>query len=229
MGRSRQKNSIIGQFGAGVRAGLQNPRLAIAYGAAFIGRGDLVIIGNFFMLWITQYGIAQGLSTAEASGKAFMLFGIVQVAALGWAFFMGMIADRLNRLTALCIALALATVAYSLVGQVTDPFAGSMIPVAILLGIGEVSVIVGGGALLGQEAQSSLRGAIVGVFSLMGGVGIIIVSGVGGVIFDSVGRTAPFTMMGIVNGLLLILALVTRLRAGEPARSTGSPAQDMIK
>jgi MFS family permease len=110
----------------------------------------------------------------------------------------------------------LATAGYSLIGWAEDPMAGSFIPLAILLGIGEVSVIVTGGALLGQEAKASMRGAVVGVFNTMGGIGIIIASGLGGVLYDAIGRAAPFTMMGILNGLLLLTAIAVRLRAGVP-------------
>ena len=204
------------RLGAGFRAGLDNPRLAVAYGAAFIGRGDLVIVGNFLTLWVTQFGIERGMTTAEASGRAFMLFGIVQISALLWVGIMGVIADRTNRITAICIALALAAAGYSLMGQVDDPLARSTIPVAVLLGIGEISVIVTGGALLGQEARASLRGTIVGVFNLSGAVGIVAVSGIGGVVYDALGRSVPFALMGALNGLLLVAALVVRLRAGEP-------------
>jgi MFS family permease len=217
--QKQQNETVMHKFRAGVREGFHNPRLAIAFGAAFIGRGDLVIVGNFLTLRITQHGIDQGLTTAEASGKAFMMFGIVQIAALSWAFFMGLITDRSNRMTALCIALVLATVGYTLIGWAEDPMAGSFIPLAILLGIGEVSVIVTGGALLGQEAKASMRGAVVGVFNTMGGIGIIIASGLGGIIYDAIGRAAPFTMMGIFNGLLLLMAIVVRIRAGAPATS----------
>jgi MFS family permease len=209
-------SSVASQFRDGAVEGFRNPRLAIAFFAAFIGRGDLVIVGSFLTLRITQHGIDQGLTTVEASGKAFMTFGIVQVAALGWAFFMGIIADRRNRMTAICIALALATVGYSLVGVATDPLASSFIPIAILLGMGEVSVIVTGGALFGQEARADIRGTLVGVFNTMGGIGIILVSGIGGYIYDALGRGSPFTMMGILNGMLLVAAIAVRLRAGEP-------------
>ena len=211
-----RKENLFKRFGEGVREGLQNPRLAVAFGGAFIGRGDLVVVGSFLTLWITRTGIDQGLTTAEATGRAFMIFGIVQIAALCWAFFMGMIADRVNRLTALCIALTLASVGYSAMGQAADPYSGFIFPLAILLGVGEVSVIVSAGSLLGQEAKARIRGAVVGVFNLMGGVGIIVVSGVGGLIFDKIGRTMPFTMMGALNALLLLAALYVRWRAGEP-------------
>jgi len=219
MGKARTKSEdgVVDRFRAGVNEGLRNPRLAIAFGAAFIGRGDLVIIGNFLTLRITQHGIDQGLTTTEASGKAFMMFGLVQIAALSWAFFMGLIADRGNRMTAICIALTLATAGYLLVGWADDPFAKSFIPIAVLLGMGEVSIIVTGGALFGQEARVDMRGALVGVFNTMGGIGIIIASGLGGIVYDALGRSAPFTMMGILNGVLLLAAILVRLRAGEPA------------
>ncbi|MGI9329985.1 MAG: MFS transporter, partial [Gammaproteobacteria bacterium] len=185
-------------------------------GAAFIGRGDLIVVGNFLTLWVTQYGIEQGMTTAQASGRAFMLFGIVQIAALGWAGIMGFITDRTNRMTALCIGLGLAAVSYSVMGEVEDPLSRNVIPLALLLGIGEISVIVTGGALLGQEARASIRGTIVGVFNLSGAIGIVIISGLGGWLFDAVGRSMPFTVMGALNGLLLLAALLVRWRAGIP-------------
>ena len=212
-----KKRPMLPQLIEGLREGRTNPRMAIAFGAAFIGRGDLVIVGNFLTLWVTQYGIEQGMNTAAASGRAFMLFGVVQIAALCWAGIMGFITDRTNRMTALCIALGLATVGYSLMGQVDDPLARGVIPLAILLGMGEISVIVTGGALLGQEARPSIRGTIVGVFNLSGAVGIVIISGLGGWLFDAVGRAVPFTVMGSLNGLLLVFALLVRWRYGTPA------------
>ena len=209
-------DSIWRKFSAGVAEGLRNPRLAVAYGSAFIGRGDLVIVGNFLTLWVVQQGIANGMSTAAAAGRGAMFFGLVQVSALCFAFLMGIIADKLNRVTGLCFALALATVGYSLMGQVDDPFGPLMIPVCIVLGMGEVSIIVSGGALLGQEAAPRKRGAIIGVFNLMGAIGIMVAGFAGGKVFDMIGPTAPFAMMGILNGVLFVLALICRMRAGIP-------------
>jgi MFS family permease len=216
------KIRVLPQLLNGLRSGWSNPRLAVAFCAAFISRGDMVVVGNFLTLWVTQYGIEQGLGTAAASGRAFMLFGIVQISALAWAAVMGVLADRINRVTSLCVALALATAGYGLMGQVDDPLARSTIPVAILLGMGEVSMIVAGGALLGQEAQATLRGTIVGVFNLSGALGIIVVSYVGGLVFDALGRSTPFTMMGLLNGALLLIALAVRVRAGAPVPVTAA-------
>jgi MFS family permease len=209
--------NVAGQLGRGLRAGWNNPRLALAFGSAFIGRGDLVVIGSFLTLWITQHGISEGMTTAESVARAGMLFGMVQIAALFSAFFVGMITDRVNRVTGLCLALSTAAASYTLAGTVDDPFGRGMIPIALFLGLGEISVIVTGGALLGQEADVKKRGAVVGAFNLMGGIGIMAASLLGGWVYDSIAHTAPFTMMGICNGLLLLLGLVVRFRSGRPA------------
>jgi MFS family permease len=220
LGLSKQKpaapdnSEVWKQLYAGIRAGLDNPKLMLSYFAAFIGRGDLVIISVFFSLWITQDGADAGIGTAEALGRAGMMFGIIQLSAMVWAPLMGTIADRVNRVTGLAIGLSIASLGYFWIGQVDDPFGSSMLPACILLGIGEISVIVSANTLMGQEAPPSIRGAIVGVYGLMGGFGIIAATAVGGIAFDQIGRTAPFTMMAIMNALLLVGALVvsTRIR-----------------
>jgi MFS family permease len=207
-----ERNPIAKHLYKGIRAGLDNPKLMLAYFAAFIGRGDLVIITAFFSLWISQEGADAGISTADALTRAGIMYGILQLAAITWAPLMGIISDRLNRITGLAIALALAAIGYFAMGQVDDPFSSSLLPAAILLGIGETSVIVGAGTLMGQEATPRIRGAIVGVFGLMGGLGIMVAMGLGGFAFDNIARTAPFTMMAIMNATLMLAALVVRMR-----------------
>lgn len=204
------RRNIFGRIGEGFQAGMQNPRLAVAYGAAFVGRGDLVVISTFLSLWVVQYGREHGVPTAEALTEAGKLFGIVQTAALLWAYCMGMIADRVNRMTGLCIALTLATAGYALMGLIENPLGRGMIPAAILMGVGEISVLIAAGALLGQEARPEIRGAVVGVFGLLGGVGILFVTYVGGLVFDGLGRTAPFVMVGLLNFVLLGVAVLVR-------------------
>jgi MFS family permease len=208
---SDQQN-IFRQIGQGFRAAAHNPRLAVSYGAAFVGRGDLVVISTFLSLWVVQYGGEHDMRTSESLAKAGMLFGIVQTTAMLWAYCMGIISDRFNRMTGVCIALVVATVGYSAIGFVENPFGRGMIPAAMLMGMGEISVLVAAGAVVGQEAPIETRGAVLGVFGLLGGVGILFATFVGGLVFDNIGRTAPFVMMGMLNALLLGVALMVRLR-----------------
>ncbi len=201
----KKSERVSKQLLQGIKLGIENPRLAIAYGGAFIGRGDFAVVGTFFSLWLTQEGLAKGMTAAEALKIAGPLFGMIQLCALLWAPVMGLITDRLNRMTATIIGLTIAGSGYLLMSQVSDPFSSEIYPAMVLLGMGETGVIVSVAALLGQEASAKYRGSIVGVFGTMGGIGILATAFIGGQLFDGIGRTAPFLMMGIFNFILMAL------------------------
>ncbi len=214
------KVSLWSKLGMGLKIAWDNPRVAVAYGAAFIGRGDLVIITTFLSLWVVQFGTANEVSTAESLKKAGILFGIVQGSALLWSYPMGLLADRLNRLTALGFGLAIATVGYTGMGLLANPFSPMAIPTAMALGIGEISVLIAAGVQIGQDAPIRIRGTIIGVFSIMGSAGIAFATFMGGIAFDRIGPAAPFLMMGLLNGLLLVFAVTLRRRELSGATSS---------
>jgi len=196
----------------GLAAARGNPPLALAYGMAFASRGDLAVLTAFMSLWLVQAGTDAGLTPAQATAKAGMLFGLTQGIGLTWAFVMGLVLDRIPRLTGVVIGFALASVGYLALGQVSDPFGPWMIPAAALVGIGEGSAMVSSAVLIGQEAPARIRGAALGASSLAGGAGFMILTFSGGQLFDLVGRTAPFTMMGLVNLSVFIAAVAVRRR-----------------
>ena len=204
--RGDKRVDFFRRLAQGLRLARSNSRLVLVYGAAFIGRGDLAVVGTFFSLWLVQAGSDAGVSTGQSLARAGMLFGLIQFSALLWAFFMGMLADRLNRVVALIVALLIAAAGYSAMGQIDNPLSLTIVPVCILLGMGETSVVVAGGALLGQEAPGPIRGAVVGLYGLSGGLGIMAATFFGGLLFDWLGPTSPFVMMGIANGVLAAMA-----------------------
>jgi len=198
---------------AGFAAARKNPRILLAYGMAFASRGDLAILTVFFSLWVLQRGNELGLTAAESMVKAGMLFGLSQAVGLLWSFPIGMIMDRLHRMTAMCLAFGLAAVGYLALGQIDDPFGTVIIIACVLAGMGEASAMTAGGVLIGQEAPIKSRGAVLGTYSLMGAAGIMVLTFTGGLLFDHVGRTAPFTMMGCINLVVLAAALWLRRSA----------------
>jgi len=197
----------------GFAAARENPRILLAYGMAFASRGDLAILTMFFSLWVVQRGNELGLSTAESLVAAAKLFGLSQAVGLLWSFPMGVLMDRLHRMTAMCVAFGLGAAGYLALGQIDDPFGGMIILACVLAGMGEASVMMAGGVLAGQEAPARSRGAVFGTYSLMGAAGIMSLTFLGGILFDKVGKTAPFTMMGIVNLAVLAAAFVLRQQA----------------
>ena len=57
------------------------------------------------------------------------------------------------------------------------------------------------------QPRRSLKGSIAGVYSLAGGIGILILTKAGGVLFDRVSSVAPFAMLAGFNLLLLIVGI----------------------
>lgn len=199
-----------------VRAGLRqarNPRIALAYGSAFAARADLVVVGTFVALWGVKAGTADGMTAADALAKGTLMFVIAQVAAITWAPFMGIIIDRVNRVTAQAIAMTLAGSGYLSMALVTSPLDLAMWPAFALLGAGQLSALFSSQGLIGQEAPEKERGSIVGVFGFCGAIGILFATGVGGRLFDSIAPAAPFVVMGIANVILLVWAIVVRVKA----------------
>jgi len=197
----------------GLRAARSNPRLALSYGSAFAARGDMVVLGAFYSLWFAVAGREQGLETGEALMTAGISMSALLLANVLWAPVFGFILDRISRVAGLTIAMVLATIGYFVIGSVSDPFdMPVMMTATFILGVGEISAIVAGNALLGQEAPKNIRGAAVGVFSLVGTLGILFATVLGGVVFDAIGPGAPFTMMAIVNAVVVVWALSVYLK-----------------
>ncbi len=203
----------------GLRAARTNPRLALAYGTAFAARGDLVVVGAFFSLWFVRAGAEQGISSADALVRSGITLAALLIANWIWAPTFGFMLDRISRVAGLCIAMTLAAVGYFTIGQVDDPYdMPVMLSATFVLGIGEISAIIAGNALLGQEAPAQIRGAAVGVFGLVGTVGILFATFAGGQVFDAFGYGAPFTMMAGVNLVIAVWALLVigRGAGGSP-------------
>ena len=76
-------------------------------------------------------------------------------------------------------------------------------------------------SLIGKEAPDHARGAVFGLFSLFGAVGILMIAQVGGVLFDRGLLVGPFLFMAGANALMLALTLGviawTRSRAAPAA------------
>lgn len=52
-----------------------------------------------------------------------------------------------------------------------------------------------------------LKGSIAGVYSLAGGAGILILTKIGGILFDRISPVAPFCLLALINGFLLLVGL----------------------
>jgi MFS family permease len=204
--RTTRKESLGARVWQGIAAGRANPALLLAYACAFVGRADLVVVGTFYSLWLTQAGIASGLSADDAARAAGAMFAVVMSAALVWAPVMGWLNDRLDRTLVMMIALLLAMLGYCSMALLGDVPGTWLYPASIVLGVGQISVTLASNTLVGQESPPTMRGAVVGTFSVCGAGGILFVTSIGGRLYDTVAPAAPFVLIGILNGMLAIWA-----------------------
>lgn len=201
----------------GVSAARSNPRIWFAYMLQFVSFADRIVIGTFFSARLQQTAIANGESVGAAVAAATRPYVIANVAALVFAIFFGLLLDKMNRLTAGVLAMAVAGIGYIAGGFVGDPTSDWIIPVAILLGMGQICAIIASQTVLGQEAPQDVRGAVFGMAGICASLGILFTTSVGGWLYDMVGKGSPFFLIGAVNLSIMafgIYLLRTQPRAG---------------
>ena len=159
-------------FGTLLREGFaaaRQPAIALAYGAAFIARGNLAIVGTFMALWLANYGTFEmDMTRADAMARAGIVLGVTNLAVLVAAPVFGILTDRINYITALMIALGFAAVGYGSTLLIENPLGGAMFLCAAVIGIGEVGCIVTSGVVIAQESPKQIRGSVIGFFNLCG-------------------------------------------------------------
>jgi len=164
-------------------------------------------------LWATMAVKAAGGEAAVAQYQVFLPFAVMQACAVGWSFVFGSILDRINRVAGMVLSLFLSVAAYGSLYFVESPLDLRMLPLFALLGAAMAGAIMSGMALVGQEAPARERGAVIGLMSMVGSVGIILAAGIGGALFSAATPWAPFLLMAGAQAALAVWALLVWLLA----------------
>lgn len=217
MTKSKEREPLLATLKVGLAAG-RMPRVALGYAAAFVSRADLAVVSQFLTLWLVREGMAQGMTPAEATVKATLFYIVIQAFALPWAVIFGVLLDRIDRLKGLMIGMGVAFVGYASLGLLENPLSFEMYIAAAFVGAGEMSANISATSLIGKEAPDRGRGAVLGLFSLFGAVGIMVVGVIGGWLFDNWKPVGPFLYMAGSNAVMVLAALLVFLAT----RTTGS-------
>ena len=210
-------------LGAGLRAFVDNLRLVVAHGRdnarfglvmlmGLVIRSDYFVMLSFVSLWVVSAAAGQGVGTVEALKTAGTLMVTFKLATAAAQLLFGFVADRVNRSVLLVAALALTGCSLVSTVLVHDVFGVGMLVVVASIGITESALIVCGQAILGEESPPALRGSALGIFYFSGTLGVVVVSFLSGRLFDKVGYAAPFVMVGALNLLFAVVAVVLVLR-----------------
>ena len=199
-------------YSSGLRAG-RNPRIAISYLAALAARSDVVIKGLFLSLWAIQSAREMQVDTGEALAR----YGTAMVVMYAVSFFsaplFGWFIDKVDRMTAMCVALVVAAAGYLSMYFLTTPIDYSMLPLLIIMTLGTGFMVKAQMALIGQEAPVRERASVIAVAQMFGAFGILVFTAIGGRLFDAWGPWAPFVLVGTYQAVLLVAALLVRFRS----------------
>jgi MFS family permease len=201
----------------GIAQGRASPRLVVCYAGSFVARADLTLIAVFGALWLQQVGRNEGLDSAAALKQAGAMIALIQLASLAWAPVAGIFIDRFNRLACVCVALLIAGLGYTLLGMQEHPFGPLGYFGAVMVGIGQMSVILTVTGLLGQETPLDVRGSVIGFAGLCGAVGILATSLAGGYVYKWM-ISGPIVLTGIANLAVFTLAVSIWIKDGKPLR-----------
>jgi len=221
---AEKREPMLATLKVGFAAG-RNPRVALGYVAAFVSRADLAVVSQFLTLWLVREGMAQGMTVAEATIKATTFYIVIQAFALPWAVIFGIVLDKIDRLKGLALGMGVAFVGYASLGFLENPLSWEMYIAAAFVGAGEMGANISATSLIGKEAPDRGRGAVLGLFSLFGAFGIMVVGLVGGWLFDNWRPVGPFLYMAGSNAVLVVAALVMLAwyARRQPQQTTATP------
>ncbi len=81
--------------------------------------------------------------------------------------------------------------------------------------ITDAAVAYAEGLLAEGKGPRKIRGTVLGSFALFGALGILIATSLGGRIFDHWMAGGPFVLMGVINSIVLLTAIIIRLKTGK--------------
>ncbi|KAI8971510.1 major facilitator superfamily domain-containing protein [Mycotypha africana] len=188
----------------------KDPRIALGYASSFFARADEIIITNFLSLWINQYYIERGqcvvgkpcyLGLASSS----TLSGYAQLVALGTTAFFSLASEYLPKEIALFIAGAVGACGNIPFSFSIDPTSKLSLGFVILIATGQYGMIISGMAMVaGNHVDRNDNAAVSATYSFIGAIGIIVLSKLGGVLFDKWMKGAPFLLLGIGHCLVCV-------------------------
>ena len=217
--------AFVANLGRVVRAGQRNPRFGLVMTMGIVIRSDYFVMLSFVSLWVINAASSQGVSSVEALKTAGALLVTFKLSTAAAQLVFGFLVDRMNRSLLLVAALAATGLALISTALVANVFGTGMFVVVAIIGATESALIVCGQSMLGEEAPADLRGSALGIFYFLGTLGVVVMSSLSGLLFDKIGYSAPFVMVGALNLVFAVLGVFLVLRGQATANAADAQGQ----
>jgi len=202
---------------------VKRPLIALAYLSGFVARADSIALNLFIGPWVENYlrktgecppqqsSLGPVVRCAAAKRLTSNLMGVSHLATLIGAPVFGILSDRLGPVKAVAVPSLIGVISFGILSSASEP-KGVLIYIGMLLsGSADIGMIISSMALISSQSTPTQRGALSGVYSLFGAIGIIVTSKLGGFLFDNYGETTAFYIVSISSAILFILTVLTIL------------------
>lgn len=197
---------------------MAHPLIALAYLSGFVARADSIALTLFIAPWVDNYLTAQGLCPPRdpevltrcqpAKRLASTLMSIAHTAMLLGAPIFGILSDKLGAVNAVLIPAGSGLLAFGLLYFLPNPQTPLVYGAMAFAGFADIGMIITSMALMASVSHPHHRGALSGVYSFFGALGIIVTSKLGGFLFDNVRETAAFIVVAVASGFVFFISLV---------------------
>ena len=181
-----------------------DPRMQLAFAAAFYTRADLIILSLFFSLWCISTSDLLGVTRTFATAHAAVMIGFLGLAVMASIPVWKRVIEQHSRIAAIGASLSLAGMGYLGLGMFANPFNWLVILPLVMVGVGHAGCTVTLKVLAVDVSPRAILGSMLGVAYLAGGIGAVLLVQSSGYYFDALGPRAPFILMG--TGKILVTA-----------------------
>lgn len=189
--------------------------LKMCYGAGFVSRANVGVLGTIVMIWAVNSAQDFGMSTAKAMAVGGISVGISGIFGILTAPLWGILTDRWGRMRTISLSLAVTGIGFLLLYPLESPFGTALKVIVILIGGGQFGAMTASTTLATDLSPKNVLGSVLGGFNTSGAMGIFVLTSVGGIVFDSFGYTSPFLIVGAANLAVAIWCTMIYLKYGE--------------
>lgn len=195
------------------KASLESPEIANSYTAAFLARGDSILLSLYLVLWTYSFSDPSDRSDSvyeEAFRTSSMLSGIayfvIMMTCIIYGFYYGR--KDYSRSKVMIVMLVLACIGSASINFAKEATSFVTYFSLIVLGLGMSGLLTASLYLVNEYSTPESRGFITGIQTLFGVIGILFQTIIGAVLYEFVNRCGPFDYFSVTCLVVLVVTLL---------------------
>lgn len=184
------------------------PKLLYCFACCFSSRLITVLFSVYLQLWIMSFKESGVIESTELADRVYMR--ITAAAVVSLVFFAPLyglysdVADPKKMITLSFLIRGLLAACFKFV-QDPNTWQGYLLGVSII--IVSAAQFISVESYLMYRVKKTIRGTLMGFAMFAGSIGMTTFAIVGGIIFDRIGPWAPFVLVALIDGLVVIISL----------------------